>query len=76
MKVITFDRSAKNFILDTFDKKVDGDGYIVEKSTNNKVIANDAQEIKVTQFGGIKKGSEIYIKSDIISVIRLLDSLK
>jgi len=41
---------------------IDEDGYIVEKATNSRVIANDAQEIKASQFGGIKKGSEIYIK--------------
>ncbi len=75
MKIITFDKSAKEFILDSFDKKVNNESYVVEKETGNKVIANDGQDLLISQFGGIKKGSEVFIKSDIISVMQLLDSL-
>ena len=56
MKIITFDKSAKEFILDSFDKKVNNESYVVEKETGNKVIANDGQDLLISQFGGIKKG--------------------
>lgn len=75
MKIITFDKSAKEFILDSFDKKINNEGYVIEKKTGNKVIANDGQDLLIGQFGGVKKGSEVFIKSDIISVMKLLDSL-
>lgn len=75
MNIISFDKSAKEFILDSFDKKIDSGGYVIEKETGSKVIANDGQDLTIGQFGGIKKGSEVFIKSDIISVMKLLDSL-
>ncbi len=75
MKIVTFDKSAKELILDSFDKKIDEEGFVIEKKTKNKVIANDGQDLLAVQFGGIKKGSEVFIKSDIVSVIKLLDSL-
>ena len=76
-KTITFDKSAKNFVLDAFDKSVDKDGYIVEKKNpNQRVIAQDGQEVESDKFAGIKKGSQVFIKSDLLSIIKLSDSLK
>ena len=71
-KTITFDKSAKNFVLNTFDKSVDKDGYIVEKKNpKQRVIAQDGQEVEFDKFAGIKKritslykiGSRIYYKA-------------
>lgn len=77
MKKILFDRSATDFILDSFDKKTDQDGYVVEKKNpKQRVLTLDGQEIRKDQFGGIRKGSEIFIKSDLPSLIQLLDDLK
>ncbi len=76
-KTITFDKSAKNFVLDAFDKSVDKDGYIVEKKNpKQRVIAQDGQEVEFDKFAGIKKGSQVFIKSDLVSIIKLSDSLK
>lgn len=74
--VITFDASAKRDILDLFNKAVDEEGYIVEKNNSTqKVLTFDGEEIKVEQFAGIRKGSEIFIKSDLVSLINLADIL-
>lgn len=76
MNTVTFDKSTRGFILDTFDKAVDSDGYIVEKrNPNQSVLTIDGQEIKADQFAGVRKGSEIYIKSDLISLMQLCDVL-
>ncbi len=75
--MITFDKSASDFILETFNKITDKDGYVVEKeNTEQKVLTPDGLEMQQEEFGGIKKGSEIYIKSDLPSVIKLSDNLK
>lgn len=77
MQTITFDKSAKPFILKAFNKKVNKDGIIVEASNpSQKVLAPDGQEVSIEQFAGIKKGSEVYIKSDLISLLKLCDSIK
>ncbi len=76
MTTITFDRRIKNFVLETFDKIVK-EGLIFEKKNPSQaVIALDGQEVTYEQFAGIKKGSEIIIKSDLISLMKLCDALK
>lgn len=77
MSSITFDKSAKDFVLETFNKSTDDEGYIVEKdSPNQRVLTPDGEEIKKEEFAGIKKGSEKYIKSDLVSLIKLSDELR
>lgn len=77
MRTITFDKSAKIFILNAFDKIVNEDGVIIEKhNPNQRVLAPDGQEVKFEEFAGIKKGSEVFIKSDLLSILKLCDSIK
>jgi hypothetical protein len=76
MVVITFEKSAKKVILSFFDKVVDDEGFIVEKDDmNQRVITPEGEEITLEEFGGIRKGSEIFIKSDLPSVFELVDKL-
>lgn len=75
--ILTFDSTIKDDVLDIFDKKVDKYGYIIEKDNPSKrVLTPEGEEIEVGQFAGVKKGSEIYLKSDILSLINLYDSLE
>ena len=75
-KIITFDESAKIDILSFFDKTVDDNGYVVEKDGDQqKVITPHGEEITLGEFAGIRKGSEIFIKSDLPSLIELADKL-
>lgn len=70
--ILTFDESIKEDILGIFDKSVDSERFIVEKSNPlQRVLSEDGQEVKIEEFGGIKKGSEVFIKNDIISLMRL-----
>jgi hypothetical protein len=73
---ITFDKSTRRFILATFGKTVDKDEYVVEKDKpTQKVLTADGQEIKVKEFAGIRRGSEVFIKSDLTSLIKFADGL-
>ena len=67
---LIFDSSLKADILDSFDKEI-VDGIIVEKGTAQPVLGIDGQEVKIEEFGGIKKGSEVFIKNDLVSLMRL-----
>lgn len=76
MYTLTFDVKLKELVLEAFDKIVDTDGYIVEKNNpTQRVLSSDGEEIMLNNFAGVKKGSEVFIKSDIISLIELCDSL-
>lgn len=76
MNIITFNKSARKFILDTFGKIVGKEGYVVEKSNpTQRVLTQDGEEIYIEEFGGVRGGSEIYIKSDLMSLIQLCDAL-
>jgi hypothetical protein len=73
---ITFTNSAQDFILETFDKTRDSDNFLVEKSNpHQRVLSQDGEEINLEHFAGVKKGSQIFIKSDLISLMRLCDDL-
>lgn len=73
---LTFSTSAKKNILDIFDKTTNLDGCVVEKkNTSQKVLAIDGNELSYNEFAGIKKGSEIFIKSDLNSIVKLADIL-
>ena len=70
--ILTFDESIKEEVLNAFDKSIDDDGFIVEKrDTDQRVLSEDGQEVNIKEFGGMKKGSEVFIKKDLISLMRL-----
>jgi hypothetical protein len=70
--VLTFDDSIKKEILDIFDKTTDEEGFIIEKDiSNQRVLSEDGQEVHINEFGGLRKGSEVFIKNDLISLMRL-----
>lgn len=74
---ITFDKSAKNFILESFNKSINTDGVIVEKDNpTQKVLTQDGQEIMEYELGGVIPGSTIFVKNDLPTVMKLSDNLK
>jgi len=69
---ITFDKAIKKDILLLLDKVVNEDDSVVEKNNpNQKVLAFDGQELTLEEFGGVQKGSEVFIKQDLVSLMRL-----
>ena len=74
---ISFDNGSKKFILDAFDKSTDDENYVVEKSNpSQRVLTSGAEEVRLGQFAGLLKGSEIFIKSDIDSLIDASDHIQ
>ena len=72
-QIIQFDKSATKKILSYFNKTVNSEGYVIEKETKEKVLSFDGTEVQLEDFGGIMLGSEIYIKSDLDSIIKFLE---
>ena len=61
---------TKKFILQAIGKAVDSDGYIYDKETGLKVVTDNGEEVTIKEFAGVRNGSEIFIKSDIGSIMR------
>jgi len=75
--VVTFDRDTRDFVLDSLDKAVDDDGYIVEKKDKTKrVLGRDGEFVKARDLAAVKKGSFVFFKSDLPSLISLSDILE
>ncbi len=69
---ITFDDSVKKDILEIFGKTINENDIIVEANKpTQKVLTKDNEEITLKQFAGIKYGSEIFVKKDIVSLLDL-----
>lgn len=69
---VSFDSSSKEFILSALDKSIDSEGYIIESSTGERVLAQDGEALLVDEWGGIRKGSEIFFRKDLPSVLDAL----
>ncbi|MHB1810945.1 MAG: hypothetical protein ACYDCP_06110 [Thermoplasmataceae archaeon] len=68
---MTFDDSAKEYILSLFNKKVNEDGEVLEKDSNEPVKSFEGNPLTLEDFGGVKKGSELFIENNVVSLFRL-----
>ena len=58
------------FILESFGKTINEDGLIIDDN-GEPVLTPEGELIHYSKFGGLKKGSEIFIKDDLYSIINL-----
>lgn len=73
--LITFEEGAKRDVLDLFGKEVDNEGMLVEKGKSQRVLTKEGEEISLDEWGGVVKGSEAFVKSDIISLLGVAKKL-
>ena len=67
---IVFDKGAMDFVLDTFNKSTDAEGFIVAKD-KTRILTPEGREITKDQLSVIKKGSEKFIAGDLTSLMKL-----
>jgi hypothetical protein len=67
---MSFDESAREYILSLFNKKI-VNGNVLELDSNEEVMSFEGNPLTVEDFGGIKKGSEIFIEDNVVSLIKL-----
>lgn len=74
---VSFSDDAKEDILALYGKKIDGEGFLVEsENTQQRVLTKGGEEIHITEWAGIVKGSEEFIKSDTFSLMQLARKLE
>lgn len=67
------DLKTKKFILGLLNKTWDSEHYIIDKQSKERVIDSDGSYITVEEFGGVKKGSQIFVKNNIVSLVTFYD---
>jgi hypothetical protein len=67
---IYFDKTLKRQFLEAQKLTVDPNGYLVDATTGKRVNDESKQPIKAKSFGGIRKGSRVFLNKDIETVIR------
>lgn len=67
---LIFTPKALPFILKSFGKDINANGVIVDES-GDPVLTPEGEEITKDNFGGIKKGSLIFLKKDLLTAIKL-----
>jgi len=70
---LLFHEATLPFILEAFGKSINSDGIIIDTATNEPVLTPEGEEIDSRKFGGLKKGSEIFMKDDLLSIINLTE---
>jgi len=74
---ITFSKAARDDILDLYGKSVDNEGFIVERDNpSQRVLTPNGEEIRIEEWGGVRRGSEAFIKNDTFSLIELAKKLE
>ena len=69
---ILFTPKALPFILEAFGKSINEDGLIIDAS-GEPVLTPEGEEIEASKFCGLKKGSLIFIKDDLYSIMKLAE---
>lgn len=64
---LTFDESAAEFILSSFGKGVDDEGYVVDEDGNRETV--DGKPIQTEHFAGLEKGSVIVLDDDFNTLV-------
>lgn len=66
---LTFEESASEFVLETFDKAVDENGYVVDPETGDRVTTPEGGEIKKEEFAGVENGSTLFLDEDFTTLV-------
>jgi hypothetical protein len=70
---LLFNSDSLPIILEAFEKEINADGIIIEKSSGEPVLTPEGDEIHFSKFGGLKKGSEIFLTDDLLAIMKLAE---
>ena len=70
---LIFNKEALPFILRAFGKSIDEQGLIIDANTGDPILTPEGEALTKENFGGIKKGSEIFLKNDLLAVMNLAE---
>ena len=66
---IYFEKSLKSDFMKAQGLVSDSDGYVVDTTTKKRIRDNSGKIIKVKSFGGVRKGSRIFLTENVQTVV-------
>lgn len=67
---LTFDESAADFILESFGREVDEDGFVYDpESGEYETIDENGERLNVEHFAGVEDGSIIFLDDDFTTLV-------
>jgi len=74
---ITFSRKYTKDILNALGKKIDSQtNQIIDSETHEPIESFEGFPIEAKDLGAIKIGSQIFYKKDIVSMLKLHESMR
>ena len=70
---LLFTDNSLPLILEAFGKSINEDGLIVDSETGDPILTPEHKEIEASEFMALRNGSEIFIKDDLFSIIKLVE---
>lgn len=70
---LVFDNELQDVVLGLLGKETNEEGFIIDEN-GNQALTPQGQPVRSDEFGAIAKGSEIFIKKDIDSLIKYIES--
>lgn len=67
---IIFDKSLKSDFIRSQNLDRDASGYLIKSDTLKRIKDDNGKLVKAKQFGGVRKGSIIYLSEDIDTIIK------
>lgn len=67
---IIFSPKALPFILNAFGANINDNGNIIDDA-GEPILTPEGEPVSKDNFGGIKKGSYIFLKKDVLTAIKL-----
>lgn len=68
-ETLTFDESAAQYVLESFDRATDHDGYVINPETGNRETTETGAEIHESDFAGLEAGSIIFLDDDFNTLV-------
>lgn len=66
---LTFDQSAAEFVLESFGRETDEDGFIIDPSDGKRELTPEGEEIHIDDFSGVENGSELFLDDDFKTLV-------
>lgn len=66
---LTFDESAAEFVLESFGRAVDDEGYVIDPETGRRETTENGEDIHKDEFTGVENGSIIFLDDDFTTLV-------
>ncbi|MEP7374785.1 MAG: hypothetical protein ABI675_15420 [Chitinophagaceae bacterium] len=71
---LTFTPKALPLILKAFGAEINNNGIIIDSESKEPHVSPEGEVLTKENFGGLKKGSTLFLKKDLLTAIKISES--